>query len=331
MRYLPLLVLTLLLSSSLHAQEYFTGYQGDLPEPRLDMSTEERQAYLDSAQADSLVIFDSGFSTGFKLKKEAGWFLYIDGRQINTGAFDYLGPFGEHFYEYARAERKGKWGFINYKGEGHMRYDALKFIDQGYGQEPIVLAKSWGHWGQIVPGYPLPVLPFIYDRPGDVPAILEPGYYLETFDELRELVPVDLILPDPNNGDGIYKVRDKNSKQWGMFQFISSGIDTLVPALYDSLEFYAFNGVLTPVWLDGKVGFYGFSERDQLLACAYDDFKVVKYRRSIHSPAYIHLLVKKEDHWGYVDFPSGEPLSGFTESHPDSVPLPSRESSYYDY
>lgn len=331
MRHYITFMLTLGLGVSLHAQNYFTGHEGNLPEPSPYMSDEERLAYLDSAQADSLVLYDTGFTSGFKLRKEEGWFLYLDGRAINEKPMEFIGPFGEHFYEYALAKQDGKWGFLNYKGQGKLRYDSLKIIEQGLSQEPIVLAQSWGLWTQILPGYPPPIFPFIYEQAEDVPAIAEASYYLDIFDEMRKAIPVDIIVPDPNNGDGIYQVRDKNTKKWGMLQFIGTSADTLIPALYDSLEFYTFNGEITAVWLDGKVGFYGFSERDQLLPCAYDNYRKVRYRRSSHSPSYLHLLVEKDGRWGYVDFGNGEALSNFDASHPDSVAFPSVESSYYHY
>lgn len=141
---------------------------------------------------------------------------------------------------------------------------------------------------------------------------------------MKEL-KIDTVIPDLNNGDGVYKVRNKNSKLWGIYQFKKE----LVPMKFDSLEHIPFNGNFSAVYLNGKVGIYlsewTFGEHTkQSVECTYEDFGRVNVqkRKEYGVVTEEYLALKKDGKWGWVDWLTGEEKSEFKYNTIDDLPYP---------
>lgn len=150
-------------------------------------------------------------------------------------------------------------------------------------------------------------------------------YSARIFLEFNEALesPIDWLDLDPNNGDGILRVRDMETKKWGMYQYLGPDyITEAIPMNYDSLQFFFWNGEYTPVYLDGKVGFYlsywVYGEEAALsVPCIYED-----YRRFNAQDGIERLAVQKDGKWGWVDWLTGKPRSEFQYDTPEGLPYP---------
>ncbi len=142
--------------------------------------------------------------------------------------------------------------------------------------------------------------------------------------ELRKKLKADSIEIDKGNGDGVFKIRNKKTKKWGIRQWIYEGVKTkeLIPMEYDSVKLFPFNGAFTAVYNDGKVGFYlsvwsyGTGAK-QSVPCIYED-----YKRYITDDQIPKLAVKKDNKWGWVDWLTGEEKSEFKYETPEDLPYP---------
>jgi len=109
----------------------------------------------------------------------------------------------------------------------------------------------------------------------------------------------DKIIFDPINGDLVYKMRAKQTGLWGMYQ----GDKRIIPAEYDSIQFYGWNDPYTVVGKDGKFGIYtsGFSdERKLAVECKYDDFKTYTFEGQFW------LAGKRNGKWRWVNWDTGQ-------------------------
>ncbi len=95
--------------------------------------------------------------------------------------------------------------------------------------------------------------------------------------ELIKKLKADKIEMDEGNGDGVFKIRNKKTKKWGMHQWMYEGLNTkeLIPMEYDSVRHFPFNGAFTAVYNDGKVGFFlsawSYENARQSVLCKYED------------------------------------------------------------
>ena len=141
----------------------------------------------------------------------------------------------------------------------------------------------------------------------------------------------DKIEIDEENEDGVFKIRHKKTKKWGMYQWMyeSTQVTQLIPMEYDSLNYFPFNASFTAVYNDGKVGFYLSkwsydNEARQTVPCVYD-----VYQRFTPEDGVTRLAVQKNGKWGWVDWLTGEEKSGFMYRNKEELPYPAWEQKTY--
>ena len=146
--------------------------------------------------------------------------------------------------------------------------------------------------------------------------------------ELMKKLKADKIEIDENNGDGVFKARNKQSKKWGMYQWTFEGVNVkeLIPMEYDSVQYIPFNGAFTAVYKAGYVGFYlsawSFVDARQTVPCLYEDYQ----RYTINQRTY--LAVKKNGLWGWVDWLTGDEKSAFFFETKEELTTPNFEQKY---
>ena len=102
------------------------------------------------------------------------------------------------------------------------------------------------------------------------------GFSASEIDRLKKKFNGDLIVFDDVNGDLVYQMRNEETGHWGMYQ----GDKIIIPAEYDSIQFYGWNDPYTIVVKDGLLGIYAsaFSDDGKLsVPCRYDAFKTYTY------------------------------------------------------
>lgn len=110
------------------------------------------------------------------------------------------------------------------------------------------------------------------------------------------------------NEDLVYKMRNKETGLWGMFQDDRE----LIPMEYDSIKFFGFNHPFTIVGKDGLLGIHtsSWGEIGQLsVSCRFDEFKI--YR---HEGKY-WLAGKRNGKWRWVNWYNGYESSSEKEYH----------------
>ena len=178
-------------------------------------------------------------------------------------------------------------------------------------------------WGLIDWFEGFTIVDFIYTMPDAVPLLTVESWELPVLEGARQQLQADLVIFDRGNGDGVIKVRNKVNQKWGMYQS-EDGKDffELIPAEYDSLRFFPFNGSFTAVYNGGKVGFFlsrwsHFEDHaGETIPCIYDDHQ----RFTVGSKSY--LAVKQGEMWGWVDWLSGEVKSEFVYATKEDLPYP---------
>ena len=206
------------------------------------------------------------------------------------------------------------------------KFDAV--IHKNIEEEDYVLIKENNKWGLIDWFDGFYIVDPMFDSPDEVPLIKMSSWMIETFQLAKKSLDADLVIFDPNNGDGGLKARNKKTKKWGMYQFLGEEKVELIPAKYDSISFYSFNGKYTSVYNNGKVGFYlshwSYNEQaKQTVACIYDGYK--KY----NADGVSKLAVKKNGKWGWIDWLTGEEKSEFIYNSPADLPFPQYKQNYW--
>ncbi len=146
--------------------------------------------------------------------------------------------------------------------------------------------------------------------------------------ELMKKFKADKIEMDEGNGDGVFKIRNKKTKKWGMHQWMYEGLNTkeLIPMEYDSVRYFPFNGAFTAVYNDGKIGFFlsawSYEDARQSVPCKYEDYQ----RYTVNNSTY--LAVMKNGKWGWVDWLTGEEKSEFILDSKDQLSTPRFEQKY---
>lgn len=200
------------------------------------------------------------------------------------------------------------------------KYDAIqvKEVEGRY----YALVKEGNLWGLVDWFEGVYLVDPSFENPGDVPLVWIESWALDIFKESKEKLSADILIFDEGNGDGVFKARNKATKKWGMYQSLGSEhLQTVIPADYDSIRFFPFNGQYTAVYNEGKVGFYLSywsyeSNAKQTIPCVYDD-----YKRFVDDGV-PKLAVQKEGKWGWIDWLTGEEKSEFKYSTQEDLPYP---------
>jgi len=154
----------------------------------------------------------------------------------------------------------------------------------------------------------------------------------QNFNELKKKYNFDIVKNDPNNGDGVVKVRNKTTKKWGMYQIYSlDEIIELIPTEYDSVDFFGFNAFYTKVYKKGKAGIYlcqwSYGDKaKQTIKCEYQDFKTILIDTDVEGGDYSfsvnYIAAKKNNKWGWINFMTGEEKSEFIYDTTEALPYP---------
>jgi len=102
------------------------------------------------------------------------------------------------------------------------------------------------------------------------------GFSASEINRLKKKFNGDLIVFDDVNGDLVFKMRNKETGKWGMYQ----GDKNIIPAEFDTIQFYGWNDPYTILGKDGLFGIYtsAFGNDGKLsVPCRYEDFKTYTY------------------------------------------------------
>ena len=279
-----------------------------------------------------------------KMKSTKKWGLYTvyKGMDIEDFSFEeVISPkfdslsFFEPEARFQIVKQKDKYGVLLLPSEIEDAADRVnckfdKIIHRNLDGEDFLLIKEGCKWGLIDWFEGFYIVDPIFDTPEEVPLVKMEGWMVETFKLAKKKLNADLVIFDPNNGDGALKARSKKTKKWGMYQFLDLNIEEkeLIPMQFDSLYFYSFNSPYTEVFNNGKVGFYISlwsygQEARQTVECKYEAFK--RY----NADGVDKLAVKRSGKWGWVDWLTGEEKSEFIYDSPGDLPYPHYEQKYW--
>lgn len=161
-------------------------------------------------------------------------------------------------------------------------------------------------------------------------------------DKLKRKLKASEIFQDPYNEDGVFIARLKKSNKCGMYQsFNGKKIDCLIPPLFDSINFFKFNGEITGVWNNGKVGLYTSpwinDTAKQTVPCIYDAYKVYKIEKKVwdgfgeYLAPFTYVAVKKDGLWAWVDWITGELKTDFLyDLNKEKMPFPKFNNGIVD-
>ncbi|MBU2940524.1 hypothetical protein KO494_13330 [Lacinutrix sp. C3R15] len=246
--------------------------------------------------------------------------------EIVPAKFDSIGWF-KNMQPFTIVKNKKKYGILINPYEIHdasekvqCKYDAItiKEADERY----YALVKEENLWGLVDWFEGIYLVDPSFENPEDVPLLWVESWAIDTFKASKKKLKADILTFDAGNGDGVFKARIKKTKKWGMYQSLDSEkLTTLVPANYDSIAFFPFNGKYTAVYKNEKVGFYlsywSYGEKaKQSVPCIYEDYK--RYEAA----GIPKLAVKKNEKWGWVDWLTGEEKSEFKYDKPNDLPYP---------
>ena len=277
-----------------------------------------------------------------KMKSTKKWGLYtistgmeIDDfsyEEVIAPKFDSLSFFGTEA-RFQIVKQKDKYGVLLLPYEIEDAADRVnckfdKIIHKKLDGEDYILIKKSDKWGLIDWFDGFYIVDPIFDTSEEVPLIKMERWMVETFKLAKTKFKADLVIFDPNNGDGALKARSKKTKKWGMYQFMDVEEKELIPMQYDSLNFYPFNGKYTAIYNNGKVGFYLSywsydKQAKQTVACKYEDYK------RFDADGVSKLAVKKNGKWGWVDWLTGEEKSEFIYDSTDDLPYPHYKQNYW--
>jgi Leucine-rich repeat (LRR) protein len=144
-----------------------------------------------------------------------------------------------------------------------------------------------------------------------------------TIKSLKKRLKADQLILDEGNGDGVFKARIKSTKKWGMYQWTYSGTNykVLVPARYDSLGFFRFNGTFAIAKKGNKYGtvsspWSGESTYSKpVIPFVYESIKVVDHKGT-------WLAAKKDGKWSFIDKESGKAYIPWIFESAEELPAP---------
>ena len=269
-----------------------------------------------------------------KVYKNKKWGLYAisaydkDNIEINTiiqPKFDSLGWFDDK--PFAIVKNKNKYGILlnPYEIENAANKVECKFskiLIKEKNEAYYTLVKENNLWGLADWFEQEIIIDCIYKTPDEVPLQNVSPWEIAIIKRAKKQLECDVILFDSGNGDGVFKGRNKNTKKWGMYQDLEGAeIKTLIPANYDDITFFSWNGKFTAVTQNGKIGFYlskfSYGEQTkQSVPCMYDDYKLYDHNNVIK------LACLRDDNWGWVDWLTGEERSEFKYKTQEALPYP---------
>ena len=199
-------------------------------------------------------------------------------------------------------------------------YDAIKLkeVDGRY----YALIKQNEKWGLVDWFEDVVLVDPTFDNPEDVPLVWIEGWAKDMFVASKKKLKADILIFDESNGDGVFKARNKATKKWGMYQSLGENdIKTLIPAKYDSIQFFGYNSNYTAVYNKGKVGMYlsywSYNDNTKLsVPCIYEDYK------NFDADGVLKLAMKKDGKWGWVNWLTGKEESEFKYNTLDDLPYP---------
>lgn len=184
------------------------------------------------------------------------------------------------------------------------------------------LVKENEKWGLVDWFENITLVDPSFEKPEDVPLVWIEPWAKDMFVASKKKLKADIVIFDEGNGDGVFKARDKASKKWGMYQSLGSEqLTTLIPAKYDSINFFPFNGNYTVVYNNNKMGVYlSYWSYDknakETVPCMYDDYK------RFNADGVPKLALKRNGKWGWIDWLTGEEKSEFKYETTKDLPYP---------
>jgi hypothetical protein len=273
-----------------------------------------------------------------KMKSTKKWGIYrvdasvflgeeeIDYEEIIAPKFDSIGWFKD-MQPFTIVKNNNKYGILlnpyeitNASEKVKCRYDAIKIIEKD--ERYYALVRDGKKWGLVDWFENIYLVDPSFESPEEVPLVWVEPWAIDIFLKSKNKLGADILVFDEGNGDGVFKARDKITKKWGMYQSWEAGnIITAIPAKYDSINFFPFNGMYTAVYNEGKVGIYLSywaygSKAKQTVSCIYDNYK------RFDADGIPKLAVQKNGKWGWIDWLTGEEKSEFIFETTKDLPYP---------
>lgn len=166
-----------------------------------------------------------------------------------------------------------------------------------------------------------------------------------TAQELPKVLMRDMNITefrwDPNNGDGLMVGKDRSTRLWGMYQVLDKNEwKAYIPAVYDSIDFFDFNGLFTGVWKDGYVGIYlspwSFDSAFQSTPCIFESLKEFNVEWTYYTESgqalrtYLpYAAVQKNGLWAWIDWYKGTLMTEFLyDLSEETMPYPGYKQEY---
>lgn len=191
------------------------------------------------------------------------------------------------------------------------------------------VTKKDGKWGFIEPYSGIILSDYIYDNPEDVPLYLLDEYEITEMQKILKSLPVSKVEFDKNNGDGVFRAKLKETGKWGMYQGYNGNYNNLIPAKYDEINFFSWNGNFSIVKNNEKYGVVlsPWSNEDltnlETIPCQYEDYKIIEYESEKY-PGYTDKFIafKQKEKWAFVNYKNGKSYSKFVYNSPENLPYP---------
>lgn len=238
----------------------------------------------------------------------------------SIGWFEDLQPFTIVKSDYKYGILLNPYEIVDASDKAKCKYDEVRMKELNGRYYALVRKES--NWGLVDWFEGVYLVDPSFKSADEVPLVWVESWAIDGFVKSKKAVGADILIYDEGNGDGVFKARNKHTKKWGMYQsFDGKNVTTLVPAEYDSLRFFPFNGNYTAVYNEGKVGFYLSywsydSNAKQTVPCIYEDYK--RY----NADGVPKLAVMKNGKWGWVDWLTGEEKSEFKYETTEELPYP---------
>jgi hypothetical protein len=259
----------------------------------------------------------------FKMRKRfsSKWGLFsrdADVQQLLPMEYDSV-SFMTDYEPFSIVKRKGKYGIFLLPYEisdaaerVNCIYDKLQKVEaEPHDSQALLLAKKEGKWGQIDWLDEFEIVPFIYPSAQAVPVQYLASWAHSIIKASRAKLNADLVFLDAGNGDGVFKARNIDSQKWGMYQYLDE-IKTLIPSIYDSIDFFSWNNPFTGVYNKGKVGIYtsawSVDNAQETIPCEYDGYRVIEGNRDLF------LAVQLNNQWTWIDWRSGALIGSWVAS-----------------
>lgn len=259
--------------------------------------------------------------------------------EIIPAKFDSIGLFDE-YDQFTIVKNEDKYGlFLNpfeirdADKKATCKYDAIKIITDSISlnMDKCVLVKQNNRWGLIDWFSDYVIVPITYANAEDVPLTYMETWEVDELKHIRRKLKLSLVEFDKGNGDGVFKGQNRQGK-WGMYQGYEGNYKELIPAIYDNIEFFGFNGNFTLVYQNNKLGIYlspwSYDDAKQTIPCTYDAYKTHTVHR-FNGSSSTYLALQKDGKWGWVNWLTGNTEIAFEYNSFEELPYPSYKQPYY--